>query len=55
MRVRSDGEHELGGVLLGVGSQLMDFDFRETFVNAFEVELHQPPYIASEKLFCRHF
>ena len=35
--MRADGEREVGAVLLGVSSELMAFDFRETFVNAFEV------------------
>lgn len=35
---RLEGEDEVGGILLGVSSRLLEFDFRETFVNAFEVK-----------------
>eukprot|EP00197_Chlamydomonas_leiostraca_P005342 CAMPEP_0202861580 /NCGR_PEP_ID=MMETSP1391-20130828/2933_1 /ASSEMBLY_ACC=CAM_ASM_000867 /TAXON_ID=1034604 /ORGANISM="Chlamydomonas leiostraca, Strain SAG 11-49" /LENGTH=213 /DNA_ID=CAMNT_0049540995 /DNA_START=11 /DNA_END=652 /DNA_ORIENTATION=- len=34
---RRAGEDEVGGVLLAVGSQLLVFDFHDTFVNGFEV------------------
>lgn len=42
-KTRADGENEVGGVLLGISSELMTFDFRETFVNAFEVGIKLPP------------
>ena len=39
-QVRLEGEDELGAVLLGVSHNLLSFDFRETFVNAFEVSFY---------------
>lgn len=36
-RVRLEGEDNLGAVLLGMCQYLLSFNFRETFVDAFEV------------------
>lgn len=36
-KVREQGEDEVGGVLLGMSSELLSFDYTETFVDAFEV------------------
>jgi len=35
--MREEGEDDLSSLLLGVGSDLMNFDFKETFTDAFEV------------------
>jgi hypothetical protein len=37
LRVRSTGENEAGGVLLQLIPELQAFNYRDTFVNAFEV------------------
>ena len=39
-RLRMEGEHDMVSILLGVNTQLMQFDFRETFVDSFAVELY---------------
>eukprot|EP00891_Asterochloris_glomerata_P005117 jgi/Astpho2/5117/Aster-06329 len=36
-QVRRGGERELGAVLLGITTELLTFDFRETFVDPFAV------------------
>eukprot|EP01025_Chloroclados_australasicus_P040513 TRINITY_DN4233_c2_g1_i3.p6 TRINITY_DN4233_c2_g1~~TRINITY_DN4233_c2_g1_i3.p6 ORF type:complete len:172 (-),score=23.28 TRINITY_DN4233_c2_g1_i3:1151-1666(-) len=35
--MREQGEDEIASVLLGMGQQLLAFDYRDTFVNAFDV------------------
>lgn len=37
---RSQGKSEIGEVLLSISSDLLSFNFRETFVNAFDVSQH---------------
>jgi hypothetical protein len=38
MELRQEGvENEVGDVVLGIGAGLLDFNFRETFVNPFDV------------------
>eukprot|EP01026_Neomeris_dumetosa_P071793 TRINITY_DN7275_c0_g1_i1.p3 TRINITY_DN7275_c0_g1~~TRINITY_DN7275_c0_g1_i1.p3 ORF type:complete len:182 (-),score=30.68 TRINITY_DN7275_c0_g1_i1:227-733(-) len=37
VKMRETGENELSAVLLGMGSDLLSFNYRETFVNAFDV------------------
>ena len=44
--VRLQGEDELGSVLLGVSMRLLAFDFRETFVDAYEVGIMSPRCMA---------
>ena len=41
--VRLQGEDELGSVLLGVSMRLLAFDFRDTFVDAYEVGIEVSP------------
>lgn len=36
-KARSQGTNEIGSVLLSISSELLTFDFKETFVNAFDV------------------
>ncbi|KAL3138858.1 hypothetical protein ABBQ32_005687 [Trebouxia sp. C0010 RCD-2024] len=36
-QARSQGTDEIGSLLLSISSQLLTFDFKETFVNAFDV------------------
>ncbi|DBA74741.1 hypothetical protein WJX79_004155 [Trebouxia sp. C0005] len=36
-KTRLQGSDEIGEVLLGISSELLTFDFKETFVNAFDV------------------
>lgn len=36
-KARSQGTNEIGSVLLSISSDLLTFDFKETFVNAFDV------------------
>lgn len=36
-KLRAQGQHEAGDLVLGIASELLSFNFRETFVNAFEV------------------
>lgn len=36
-KARLQGSDEIGAVLLSIGSDLLAFNFRETFVNAFDV------------------
>ena len=38
-KARVQGTNEIGSVLLSISSELLTFDFKETFVNAFEVRL----------------
>ena len=35
--MRTNGEHDMVSILLGVNTQLLEFDFRETFVDSFAV------------------
>jgi hypothetical protein len=35
--MREEGEDDMSSLLLGVGSGLMNFEFKETFTDAFEV------------------
>lgn len=37
-----DGEHDMVSILLGVNTQLLEFDFQETFVDSFAV--YSMPY-----------
>lgn len=37
--LRIDGENDMVSILLGVNTQLMEFDFRETFVDSFAVSI----------------
>lgn len=41
--MREEGEDDLSSLLLGVGSDLMNFDFKETFTDAFEVRCPNVP------------
>lgn len=36
-KTRLEGSDEIGEVLLSISSELLTFDFKETFVNAFDV------------------
>jgi len=36
-KTRLQGSDEIGEVLLSISSELLTFDFKETFVNAFDV------------------
>lgn len=36
-KARLQGIHEIGEVLLSISSDLLSFNFKETFVNAFDV------------------
>lgn len=36
-KTRLQGSDEIGEVLLNISSELLTFDFKETFVNAFDV------------------
>lgn len=36
-QARSHGTDEIGALLLSISSELLTFDFKETFVNAFDV------------------
>lgn len=36
-KARTEGIDEIGEVLLSISSDLLSFNFRETFVNAFDV------------------
>ncbi len=43
IRMRLDGEVEMGSIVLGLGSELLSFNFRETFTGAFEVRAPMRP------------
>ena len=51
-KARNEGIHEIGAVLLSVSSDLLTFDFKETFVNAFDVSLLYARYCTVVKCCC---
>ena len=58
-KARLQGIHEVGEVLLSISSELMSFNFRETFVNAFDVSniaenLHMMLFVASIYTYTTH-
>ena len=50
-KARSEGTNEIGSILLSISSDLLAFDFKETFVNAFDVSRTSCPI--SQVLICQ--